>query len=81
MSLDAVDAVQFNVSLLLIILTGITVDMLIQKAAVMSKLTVITAEMQIHRYIVSEIIHTTLQIKLLILTFCSISSESNIEDE
>ena len=64
-------------SLLLIILTGVTIDMLIQKTIVMSELTVITAEMKIHRYILSEIIHTTLQIKLLILTVCSISSENN----
>ena len=77
MSLDAVDAQQFDVSLLLIILTGVTIDMLIQKTIVMSELTVITAEMQIHRYILSEIIHTTLQINLLILTVCSISSENN----
>ena len=40
-------------------------------------MTVIAADMEIHRYILSEIIHTTLQIKLLILTVCSISFGNN----
>ena len=77
LSLDAVDAEQFGVSLLSIMLTCVSLHILIQKATATSKLTVIAAEMQIHRCILSEIIHTTLQIKLLILTVCSISSENN----
>ena len=49
-------------------LTGISLHILIQKATAISELTVIVAEMLIHRSIMPEIIHTTLQIKLLILT-------------
>ena len=64
-------------SLLSTMLTGVSLHILIQKATATSELTVIVAEMQIHRYILSEIIHTTLQIKLLILTVWSISSGNN----
>ena len=49
-------------------LTGVSLHVLIQKATAISELTVIVAEMLIHRSIMPEIIHTTLQIKLLILT-------------
>ena len=64
-------------SLLSIMLTGVSLHILIQKSTGISAMTVIAADMEIHRYILSEIIHTTLQIKLLILTVCSISFGNN----
>ena len=66
-----------SMSILLIMLTCVSVNMLIQKSTGISAMTVIAADMEIHRYILSEIIHTTLQIKLLILTVCSISFGNN----
>ena len=65
-------------SLLSIMLTGVSLHILIQKATAISELTVIAAEMLIHRSIMPEIIHTTLEIKLLILTVWSISSGNNL---
>ena len=47
MSLDAVDVEQFDVSLLLIMLTGVSLHILIQKAIATYELTVVAAEMQI----------------------------------
>ena len=58
-------------------LTGVSLHILIPKATAISELTVIVAEMLIHRSIMPEIIHTTLQIKLIILTVCSIYSGNN----
>ena len=59
-------------------LTGVSLHILIQKATAISELTVIAAEMLIHRSIMPEIIHTTLEIKLLILTVWSICSGNNL---
>ena len=59
-------------------LTGVSLHILIQKATAISELTVIAAEMIIHRSIMPEIIHTTLEIKLLILTVWSICSGNNL---
>ena len=59
-------------------LTGVSLHILIQKATAISELTVIAAEMLIHISIMPEIIHTTLEIKLLILTVWSISSGNNL---
>ena len=58
-------------------LTGVSLHILIQKATATSELTVIVAEMLIHRSIMPEIIHTTLEIKLIILTVWSIYSGNN----
>ena len=75
--LDAVDVNQFNLSLLSIMLTDVSLHIVIQKATAISELTVIVAEMLIHRSIMPEIIHTTLEIKLIILTISSIYSGNN----
>ena len=48
LSLDAVDAEQFGVSLLSIMLTCVSLHILIQKAKATSELTVIAAEIQIN---------------------------------
>ena len=58
-------------------LTGVSLHIVIQKATAISELTVIVAELQIHRCILSEIIHTTLEIKLIILTVWGIYSGNN----
>ena len=58
-------------------LTGVSLHILIQEATAISELTVIVAQMLIHRSIMPEIIHTTLEIKLIILTVWSIYSGNN----
>ena len=58
-------------------LTGVSLHILIPKATAISELTVIVPEMLIHRSIMPEIIHTTLEIKLIILTVWSIYSGNN----
>ena len=57
-------------------LTGVSLHILIQKATATSELTVIAAEMH-NISIMPEIIHTTLEIKLIILTVWSIYSGNN----
>ena len=58
-------------------LTGVSLHIVIQKATAVSELTVIVAEMIIHRSIMPQIIHRTLEIKLIILTVWSIYSGNN----
>ena len=58
-------------------LTGVSLHIVIQKATAVSEITVIVAEMLIHRSIMPQIIHTTLEIKLIILTVWSIYSGNN----
>ena len=58
-------------------LTYVSLHIVIQKATAISELTVIVAEMLIHRSIMPEIIHTTLEIKLIILTVSIIYSGNN----
>ena len=59
-------------------LTGVSLYILIEQATAISELTVIAAEMLIHRSIMPEIIHATLEIKLLILTVWGICSGNNL---